>query len=247
MSTVSPGLLVMAISCSWMLLVAGWPLMVVITSPSCSPAWSEGPPGTTAWTYSPSGTPASAAAAGGIGTVDTPKKAWVTLPVEMISSEMVLARSTGIAKPSPMLPLDSPEELGTVAPADGTPTSWPLQLTIAPPLLPGLMAASVWIADTSSAVVLSSPGTWMVRSRALTMPAVTVSDRPSGAPITTTGWPTTADADEPSWITLSWCEGWTLMTARSVSGSLPVICAGAVVPLENCTSIEPPSAASAMT
>src|SRR5215469_180853 len=166
----------------------------------------------------------------------------------MISSEMVLARSMGIAKPSPMLPpLDSPEGLGTVAPADGMPRSWPLQLTIAPPLLPGLMAASDWIASTNSAVLLSSPGTWMVRLRALMMPDVTVPDNPSGAPTTTTGWPTTADADEPSWITLRLCGGWTLMTARSVCGSLPVIVAGAVVPSENSTSTEPPVAAAAMT
>ena len=40
-------------------------------------------------------------------------------------------------------PDDSPDELGTVAPAVGTPMSWPEQLTMAPPLLPGLMAASV--------------------------------------------------------------------------------------------------------
>src|SRR5215472_3756905 len=126
----------------------------------------------------------------------------------MISSEMVLARSMGIAKPSPMLPaLDSPEGLGTVAPADGMPTSWPLQLTIAPPLLPGLMAASDWIASTSNAVVLSSPGTWMVRSRALMMPDVTVSDSPSGAPSTTTGWPTLRFDDVPIWMTLSWWGG----------------------------------------
>src|SRR6516165_4559491 len=204
MSTVSPGFLVRVISCSWVLLVAGWPLMVVITSPSCRPAWAAGPPGTAVLTYSPSGTPAWAAASRGIGTVTRPKYEWVTLPVAMISSEMVLARSTGIAKPSPMLPpLDSPDELGTTAPADGMPMSWSAQLTIAPPLLPGLMAASDWIAFTSSAVVLSSPGTWIVRSRALTMPDVTVSDNPSGAPSTTTGWPTASVEDVPIWITLS--------------------------------------------
>src|SRR5215472_10522112 len=138
--------------------------MVVITSPSRSPAWAAGLPGTTPWTYSPWDTPAWAAAARGIGTVCRPKYEWVTLPVAMISSDMVLARSTGMAKPSPMLPpLDSPEGLGTVAPAVGTPTSWPAQLTMEPPLLPGLMEASVWTADTSSAVLSLSPGTWMVR------------------------------------------------------------------------------------
>ena len=95
-----------------MLLVAGSPLMLVITSSGRNPAVAAGPPGDTAWTNSPSGTPAWAAAAGGIGVVCTPKKAWVTRPVAMISSAMDLARSTGMAKPSPMLPPpDWPEGL----------------------------------------------------------------------------------------------------------------------------------------
>ena len=92
----------------------------------------------------------------------------------MISSATDVARSTGMAKPSPTLP---PPEPGTVAPAVGTPTSWPAQLTRAPPLLPGLMAASVCMAETSSADLSFSPGTSTVRSRALTMPDVTVPDK----------------------------------------------------------------------
>ena len=72
------------------------------------------------------------------------------------------------------------------------------------------------------------------------MPDVTVPDKPSGAPIATTGWPTCTDDDEPSEITLSWREVWTLSTARSVCGSRPVIVAAAVSPSENCTSTEPP-------
>src|ERR1700753_1812246 len=51
-----------------------------------------------------------------------------------------------------------PDCEGTVAPADGMPTSWPPQFTRAPPLLPGLMAASVWIASISSAACPFSPG-----------------------------------------------------------------------------------------
>ena len=51
-------------------------------------------------------------------------------------------------------PDDSPVEVGTVAPADGTPTSWSAQLTRAPPLLPGLIAASVCTAATSSAALV---------------------------------------------------------------------------------------------
>ena len=49
-----------------------------------------------------------------------------------------------------------------------------------------------------------------------------------------------ADDDEPSAITLSWWEAWTLSTARSVCGSRPVIVADSVWPSENSTSTEPP-------
>jgi hypothetical protein len=40
------------------------------------------------------------------------------------------------------------------------------------------------------------------------MPDVTVPDKPSGAPIATTGSPTCTDDDEPSAITLSWWGAW---------------------------------------
>ena len=172
-------------------MVAVCPLISVITSPCRRPAFAAGPPDTTPATNSPPFRPACAAASAGIGTVCTPKYECDTRPVEMISSEIVLARLTGIAKPSPTLPAeDPPSEVGTVAPADGTPMRSPEQFTSAPPLLPGLIAASVCSADTSSAERSSSAGTSTVRSIALMMPEVTVPDSPSGAPIATTGWPT---------------------------------------------------------
>src|SRR5262252_5583808 len=118
---------------------------------------------------------------------------------------------------------------------------------MAPPLLPGLMEASVWIAETSSAVVSFSAGTWMVRSRALMMPEVTVLDRPSGAPSTTAASPTLTVEEEPMAMTGSVREVSALMTARSVCGSRPVIVAGAVCPSAYSTSTEPPLAAIAMT
>jgi hypothetical protein len=46
--------LVKVSSCSWILLMAGWPSMVVIMSRARSPAAAAEPPGVTAWTYSPS-------------------------------------------------------------------------------------------------------------------------------------------------------------------------------------------------
>ena len=50
-----------------------------------------------------------------------------------------MARSMGMAKPSPMEPplLEKIEAL--------TPITWPSALASGPPELPGLMAASVWI------------------------------------------------------------------------------------------------------
>ena len=58
----------------------------------------------------------------------------------------------------PMLPLSSPlPEEPTEAIEELMPTSWPLALTSAPPLLPGLIAALVWIAlvTTGSALLLA--------------------------------------------------------------------------------------------
>ncbi|MDF2708852.1 MAG: hypothetical protein K0R62_4504 [Nonomuraea muscovyensis] len=53
---------------------------------------------------------------------------------------------TGMAKPRPMLPLWLLSERLSVAMAELTPTTSPLPLTSGPPELPGLMAASVWMA-----------------------------------------------------------------------------------------------------
>ena len=71
-------------------------------------------------TTRPSETPARWAAGPEIGSVAMPKLAWVTVPVAMISWATVVARLTGMAKPSPMLPPPLP---GMAAPADGTPIS----------------------------------------------------------------------------------------------------------------------------
>jgi hypothetical protein len=79
------------------------------------------------------------------------------------------------------------------------------------------------------------------------MPDVTVLDRPSGAPSTTTPSPTSTEFDDPSDIGCGDCDVLTFRTARSVCGSRPTMVAGAVAPSENSTSTEPPLAAIAMT
>src|ERR1039457_4530028 len=119
-----------------------------------------------------------------------------------------LASLTGIAKPIPMLPLweDEPVEDPSEAMAELIPTSWPAGLTRAPPLLPGLIAALVWIAlVTTGSVVGAWPrgsveGSVVVvtgRLRALTMPVVTVPARPRGLPTAMTWSPTFKVAASP--------------------------------------------------
>jgi hypothetical protein len=87
----------------------------------------------------------------------------------------------------------------------------------------------------------------MVRSSALTMPDVTVPERPSGAPSATTGWPTRTASDDPIAITFRSCGGSTRSTARSVCGSRPVMVAGTVAPSENTTLTDPPPTAAEIT
>ena len=79
------------------------------------------------------------------------------------------------------------------------------------------------------------------------MPLVTVSDKPSGAPKATTGWPTLRFPEEAKGITVSDFDSLTLITAKSAFGSRPVIVAGAVVPLLKRTLTDPPLAATEIT
>ena len=127
-----------------------------------------------------------------------------------------------MAKPTPMLPDCEPSELvpPALAMATFTPISSPLLLSSAPPELPGLIDASVWMTGSeivpdallllllragtalvgevevervlaSAAAVSESPfgaaddAMLMLRFSALTMPSVTVPERPSGAPMAT--------------------------------------------------------------
>lgn len=78
------------------------------------------------------------------------------------------------------------------------------------------------------------------------MPDVTVDDSPSGAPSTITGCPTRKPADLPSGIAGSF-DSLTLITAISVSASLPTSVAGTRFPSLNSTDMVPPSAARATT
>ena len=71
-------------------------------------------------------------------------------------------------------------------------------LSSGPPELPGLIAASVWIALMNA--VSPSPPAVTGRLSALTMPEVTVPCRPSGDPTAMTESPTLSPPDEPTEI-----------------------------------------------
>ena len=131
-----------------------------------------------------------------------------------------------------------------------TPMISPLLFTSAPPELPGLMAASVWITlmemepwsavcwlwpppgganwKPSSSPWESSPSsgaaeeaTLMVRFRVETMPSVTVPVRPSGEPMAMAVSPTLSLPESPRVAGVRPEASSTLMTARSESGSVP--------------------------
>src|SRR4051812_9648575 len=105
--------------------------ILTMTSPCRRPALAAGPPELTL--------PMTAPVAVADSERLTPRYGWLTLRPFMRASATVRALSLGMAKPTPMLPLDWPE----VAIAVLTPMSSPFVLTSAPPELPGLMAASV--------------------------------------------------------------------------------------------------------
>ncbi len=137
------------------------------------------------------------------------------------------------------------------------PTTSPLRSTSGPPELPGLIAASVWIAgyvvlwlDCCGWPGASCPSEELIdtgRFVALTMPLVTVASRPNGEPIATTFSPTAIffavlivagrRPETPS----------ALMTARSVTGSVPTTRALAALPSLKLTDISPCSPATEAT
>ena len=118
----------------------------------------------------------------------------------------------GMEKPMPSLPPDS--LLICVL----TPTTWPAALRSGPPELPWLMAASVWMAFETVKLF----GDVISLLRALTIPLVAVPSSPNGLPRATTPSPTLSWVESPSSSGLSTEDGAsTLMTARSVDGSVP--------------------------
>src|SRR4029079_11760308 len=127
-----------------------------------------------------------------------------------------LARLIGIEKPMPV-------EFWAIAVL--MPTTDEDASSSGPPLLPGVIAASVWMRlrrFEASGVI--------VRAFAETMPLVTVLENvPSGLPIATTSWPTRSASESPRPAAVrSFASIFTI--ARSVSVSIPQIVPGYCVP-----------------
>ncbi|GMA86010.1 hypothetical protein GCM10025868_12600 [Angustibacter aerolatus] len=87
---------------------------------------------------------------------------------------------------------------GTRAMAEFTATTRPCRSTSGPPELPGLIAASVWMALMNAGSDADSPPADTGRFSALTMPVVTVPCSPRGAPMAITSSPTTTASESPN-------------------------------------------------
>ena len=116
----------------------------------------------------------------------------------------------GMAKPYPAYAPVGEESTELI------PTNSPFAFTSAPPLLPWLIAASVWMND--SIPLLYTPNE---RAFALTIPAVTVEFRLNGLPTANTHSPTFKASESPTGI-VGKSSPSIFTSARSVLGSVPI-------------------------
>ena len=131
---------------------------------------------------------------------------WPASACCMIGRAMLI----GIAKPIPLL---------FAAIAVLIPMTLPAASRSGPPLLPGLIAASVWMRLVSCWA--GGPSTVIVRPLADTIPLVTLFEYvPSGLPMATTSWPTLS-ADESPIAAAGRPVASILTIARSVRVSTP--------------------------
>src|SRR3954447_7683598 len=199
------------------------PPIDLITSPFWMPACWAGLPDWVPCTLAPNAVPLADP-----GTLldEMPRYACETLPLCSSCGITVLARSTGIAKPTPLLDPSPLAVLVLVAICALMPTTWPLALSSGPPELPGLMEASVWIEPSMPKPL----GAWMLRSSPETMPSLKLFVYPNGLPSAYTVSPTFTLLELAS---VSGCrsspDGSILITARSVDGSVPTTVAVRVI------------------
>src|SRR5581483_9405765 len=217
MSIVSPGLRSATAAVTSSALATSLPSILVMTSPWANPACSAPEPGVTLATTAPLvvSRPSWRWIPGVRLTVAMPRKGcagvWPVFSWLMIGMALSMARAKPMFWASP-------------ATAVLIPTTSPLALSSGPPELPGLMAASVW--RTWRRVSVLPPEPWspaeIVRSRAETMPSVTVGppSRARALPMATTESPTTRASELPI-LTAGRPLASTLRTARSAVASFP--------------------------
>src|SRR3954469_2148598 len=200
----------------------GRPSSLTSTSARRMPARAAGPPGMTAATRTPpvgserSSRPSDA------------RPESTTRPRATSCPAICLTVFDEIANPIPSAaaPLNS----GSVAASVGMPMTAPVASTSAPPLLPGLIGALVWI----TAGRATPPPSLTVRLVALTMPCVTLERRPSGLPIASAYSPTRTREESAKVAGRSLALG-TDTTARSPWGKEPTSAPGWVEPSARVT------------
>src|SRR3954447_11117694 len=199
------------------------PSTATMTSPGWIPAAAAGPPGVTSTTPTPAGCPDEPTTV----VTRTPRAARpesVTVPVATSWSAMRFTWVELIAKP---MPGAAPPLWGSTAASVGMPTTCPWRSTRAPPLLPGLMAADVWMASGNVAPGESAEtGSVTVRPVAEMIPFVTVAASPRGLPMASTISPTRALVESANVAGLSPWPPETRITARSLAGNEPTSVAG---------------------
>src|SRR3954447_2632547 len=192
----------------------GAPSTATIRSSERRPARSAGLLRTTSTTSTASVAPPAAARARGgrgRGPPATPSHERRTRPSVINDPTMRrVAVLIGTARPRP-----------TPATAVLTPTTSPRPVTSAPPELPGLRAASVWM-TLSMMRVAARLRAGSERPSADTTPAVTEPAKPLGLPIATTSWPTRSASASPSVAGIR-SRASARSTARSDNGSAPTI------------------------
>mmetsp|Transcript_45013 Transcript_45013/g.113957 ORF Transcript_45013/g.113957 Transcript_45013/m.113957 type:complete len:228 (+) Transcript_45013:182-865(+) len=201
-------------------LLTGRPLTPTITSPGtmppserrmgCRPALAAALPASTLCTTAPFFTRSACATRSGATSILS--DACLTSPTSISCGTTRRTVSMGIAKPTPA---EVPE---LVKMAVLTPMTAPEESRSGPPLLPGLMAASVWMPPP-----MTVPS-WlrMSRPRPLMAPVVRVWSKPKGLPIARHSCPTRRLLEAPSCTGRSASGGaLTFTTARSRRRSAP--------------------------
>ena len=126
---------------------------------------------------------------------------------------MFVTTLDGIANP---MPAAAPPSCGSAAASVGMPITAPRMSVSAPPELPGLIGALVWIAFGSTTPFPSGSA----RLSALTMPSVKLEESPSGLPIAIAMSPIRSLSEFANFAGLSPAPS-TLITARSSGAKTP--------------------------